>query len=79
MHPPAEAKAVGLAIAQRVSEAAPLALQAALAHAGAWADVSDAAGFARSIPDIIRLLNSEDSAEAFRALMANRTPEFSGR
>lgn len=79
VEPIEEARAAGLAIARRVSEAAPLALQAAVAQAQAWADASDLAGFARSVPDILRLLNSRDAAEAYRGMAEGRAPVFTGR
>jgi enoyl-CoA hydratase/carnithine racemase len=75
--PPGEARAAGEALARTISEAAPLAVEAALAQADAWAGVCDAAGFGRSIPDIIRLLNTKDVAEALRAMEEGRAPSFS--
>ena len=79
VRPVAEAEAAGVALAQQICKAAPLAVQAALAQAQTWANSGDAAAFAHSVPDIVRLLNSRDAAEAMRALTEGRTPEFSGQ
>jgi enoyl-CoA hydratase/carnithine racemase len=79
VRPAAEAEAAGLALAQEVCKAAPLAVQAALAQAQTWADGGDAAAFAHSIPDIIRLLNSRDATEALRAMTEGRAPSFTGQ
>jgi enoyl-CoA hydratase len=77
--PLGEIEAAGAALAQRICRAPPLAVQAALAQAQTWADHGEAAALARSIPDIIRLLNSGDAAEAMRAMAEGRPPKFSGR
>jgi enoyl-CoA hydratase/carnithine racemase len=77
--PPAEAEATGVALAQKVCRNAPLAVQAALAQAQAWADHGEAAALKHSVPDIIRLLNSRDAAEAMRAMAEGREPVFSGQ
>jgi enoyl-CoA hydratase/carnithine racemase len=71
-----EGLAAAEALATGVCAGAPLAVEAALAQAQAWADVTDAAGFARSIPDIIRLLNTKDAAESYRAMKEGRAPRF---
>jgi enoyl-CoA hydratase len=78
VRPEAEAQSAGVALAERIGNAAPLAVQAALAQAQTWADAGDAAAFAHSVPDIIRLLNSRDAAEAVRAMKEGRTPVFAG-
>jgi enoyl-CoA hydratase len=72
-------EAAGLALAQEIRNAAPLAVQAAFAQAQSWADGGDAAAFTHSVPDIIRLLNTRDAAEAMRAMAEGRPPVFSGR
>jgi enoyl-CoA hydratase len=77
--PAAEALAHGLKIASRISEAPPLALEAALAQLQAWSDGGDVAGFACSVSDVIRLLNTQDATEALHARMQNRAPVFVGR
>lgn len=74
-----EAEQIGLDIATRISQAAPLALRAAIGQAMAWADGGDVAGFARSIPDILQLLQSHDTSEALDARMKQRPPVFVGR
>ena len=79
VRPSAEAEAAGLALARKICNAAPLAVQAAIAQAQTWADRGDAAAFAHSVPDIIRLLNSRDAAEAMRAMAEGRAPAFSGQ
>ena len=79
VRPAAEAEAAGLALAGEICKAAPLAVQAALAQAQTWADGGDAAAFAHSIPDIIRLLNSRDASEALRAMTEGRAPSFTGQ
>jgi enoyl-CoA hydratase len=66
-------------LAREICKAAPLAVQAAIAQAQTWADRGDAAAFAHSVPDIIRLLNSRDAAEAMRAMAEGRAPAFSGQ
>ena len=78
VHPRADALARGLELARQITGAAPLALQAAVGQALAWAHGGDAAGFARSIPDILMLLQSSDAAEAMRAMREGRPPRFSG-
>lgn len=78
VRPSAEAEAAGLVLAREICNAAPLAVQAAIAQAQTWADHGDAAAFAHSVPDIIRLLNSRDAAEAMRAMAEGRAPAFSG-
>jgi enoyl-CoA hydratase len=77
--PLAGAQAAGRAIAEAISSNAPLAVQAAMAQAQTWADSGDAAALTHSVPDIIRLLNSRDAAEAMRAAAEGRAPVFSGR
>jgi enoyl-CoA hydratase len=77
--PANEIDAAASALAEKICNAPPLAVQAALAQAQSWADGGDAAAFAHSVPDIIRLLNSRDAAEAMRAMAEGRAPSFSGR
>jgi enoyl-CoA hydratase len=77
--PVTEAEATGVALAQEICRNAPLAVQAALAQAQVWADHGEAAALAHSVPDIIRLLNSRDAAEAMRAIAEGRLPAFSGQ
>jgi enoyl-CoA hydratase len=76
--PPGEVEPTGMRLARKICQAPPLAVQAALAQANTWADEGDAAAFAHSVPDIIRLLNSRDAAEAMRATIEGRAPVFSG-
>lgn len=78
VRPIAEAEAAGLDLARKISDRAPLAVQAALAQAQTWADHGEAAALARSVPDIIHLLNSRDAKEAMRAAAEGRAPQFSG-
>jgi enoyl-CoA hydratase len=77
--PLAEADAAGRSLAEAICASAPLAVQAALAQAQTWADRGEAAALAHSVPDIIRLLNSRDAAEAMRAMAEGRPPIFSGQ
>jgi enoyl-CoA hydratase/carnithine racemase len=77
--PREEAETVALALALRISKGAPLALRAAIDHARAWAEGGEVAGFARSIPDMLDLLQSSDVAEAMQAMQENRAPKFTGR
>jgi enoyl-CoA hydratase/carnithine racemase len=77
--PPSEIEAAGIALAQKICKAPPLAVQAALAQAQSWADGGDATAFAHSVPDIIRLLNSRDATEAMRAMAEGRLPRFLGQ
>ena len=74
-----EIEVAASALAQKICGAPPLAVQAALAQAQSWADGGDAAAFAHSVPDIIRLLNSRDAAEAMRAMAEGRAAVFSGQ
>lgn len=74
-----EALRIGTELATRISRAAPLALHAAIGQAQAWADGGDIAGLARSIPDILLLLQSRDVAEALQAHAAGRQAVFEGR
>jgi enoyl-CoA hydratase/carnithine racemase len=76
---PAAAEAAGKALAETIAQNAPLAVQAAMAQAQAWADHGEAAALAHSVPDIVRLLNSHDATEAMRAMSEGRAPRFSGR
>jgi enoyl-CoA hydratase/carnithine racemase len=67
------------ALAEVVAAQAPLAVQAALAHAqSALLD-----GWRTAIADIVPvqrgLINSEDATEAAAAMMQRRSPEFKGR
>jgi enoyl-CoA hydratase len=75
--PANEIEAVASALAQIICSAPPLAVQAAQAQS--WADGGGAAAFAHSVPDIIRLLNSRDAAEAMRAMAEGRAAVFSGQ
>jgi enoyl-CoA hydratase/carnithine racemase len=77
--PVAEADAAGRSLAEAICGNAPLAVQAALAQDQTWADRGEAAALAHSVPDIIRLLNSRDAAEAMRAMAEGRPPKFAGR
>lgn len=76
--PLSEIETAAAALAQKIANAPPLAVQAALAQAQSWADKGDAAAFGHSVPDIIRLLNSDDAREAMRAMAEARLPKFSG-
>lgn len=76
--PVTEAEAAGRSLAEAICANAPLAVQAALAQAQTWADRGETAALAHSVPDIIRLLNSRDAAEAMRAMTEGRPPVFSG-
>ena len=76
---PGEAEAAGRTLAETIAQNAPLAVQAAMAQAQTWADHGEAAALALSVPDIVRLLNSRDAAEAMRATSEGRRPQFSGR
>jgi enoyl-CoA hydratase len=77
--PLANAPAVGKMLAETIARNAPLAVQAAMAQARTWADHGDAAALTHSVPDIVRLLNSRDAAEAMRAATEGRAPIFSGQ
>jgi enoyl-CoA hydratase len=79
IHPLAGAQAASRALAEAISKNAPLAVQAAMAQAQSWADHGDAAALTHSVPDIIRLLNSRDAAEAMRAAAEAGAPIFSGQ
>ena len=76
--PRGEAEATGRALASAIGNNAPLAVQAAMAQAQVWADRGEAAALALAVPDIVRLLNSRDAAEAMRAMSEQRPPTFSG-
>ena len=57
---------------------APLAVQAAMAQAQTGADHGEAAALKHSVPDIMRLLNSRDAAEAMHPMVEGRPPALSG-
>jgi enoyl-CoA hydratase/carnithine racemase len=79
VRPKAEAEAAGARLAEQISDAAPLAIQAVMAQAHTWADQGEAAALALSVPTMLRLLNSRDVAEIARARSEGRSPEFSGQ
>jgi enoyl-CoA hydratase len=79
VRPVADAEAAGRSLAEAICGNAPLAVQAALAQAQTWADRGDAAALTYSVPDIIRLLNSHDAAEAMCAMAEGRPPKFTGQ
>src|SRR5436305_5537871 len=73
VEPLSEIVTAAAALAQKIANG-PLAVQAMLAQAQSWADSGDAAAFGHSVPDIIRLLNSDDAREAMRAMAEARLP-----
>jgi hypothetical protein len=66
------------AFATTISNSPPLAVQAAMAQTQTWADHGETAALAHSLPDIVRLLNLCDVAEAMRAISEGTVPQFSG-
>ncbi|NEM90488.1 crotonase/enoyl-CoA hydratase family protein [Galbitalea soli] len=66
-----------LAIARRIAAQAPLAVQATLANARLAAAGGDAAGALQ--PELVRLVQSEDSRIGMRAFLDRTTAEFLGR
>jgi hypothetical protein len=58
------------------SATTPACGQAATARAQVWADQGEAAALAHSRPDIVRLLNSRNAAEAMGVMSEGRLPVF---
>lgn len=68
-----------LEIARRVSEQAPLAVQAALANAKLAVREGDAAAEAQLQPELVRLVATEDSKIGMQAFISRSTARFIGR
>jgi enoyl-CoA hydratase len=76
---PGEAETVALELANRVAEAAPLAVQASRRVVLASADLDDAALRALSQKEMGALLRSEDTKEGLAAFVEKRPPVWQGR
>ncbi|MDQ1569403.1 MAG: enoyl-CoA hydratase [Actinomycetota bacterium] len=68
-----------LTIARRVAAQAPLAVQAALANAKLAVREGDAAAEARLQPELVRLVQTEDSQIGMRAFLTRTEANFVGR
>jgi enoyl-CoA hydratase/carnithine racemase len=68
-----------LVIAQRVAAQAPLAVQAALANAKLAVRDGDAVAEARLQPELVRLVQTEDSQIGMRAFLSRTDANFVGR
>jgi enoyl-CoA hydratase len=77
--PPGEQYDRALAIARRIAGRAPLAVQAALANARLAIRGGDAAAEAELQPELVRLVQTEDSAIGMRAFLARTEAKFVGR
>jgi enoyl-CoA hydratase/carnithine racemase len=67
-----------LELAKRVAAQAPLAVQAALANAKLAVRDGDAAAEARLQPELVRLVQTEDSKIGMRAFLSRTDAEFIG-
>ena len=68
-----------LELAQRVAAQAPLAVQATLANAQLAVREGDAAAEAQLQPELVRLVQTEDSQIGMRSFLDRSTPHFVGR
>ena len=69
----------GLELAQRIAAQAPLAVQAALANARVAVREGDAAAEAALQPELVRLVQSEDSRIGMEAFLSRQPATFIGR
>jgi enoyl-CoA hydratase/carnithine racemase len=77
--PHGEQYARGLELAQRVAAQAPLAVQAALKNANIAVRDGDAAAEAALQPELVALVQSEDSRIGMKAFMTRTTASFIGK
>ena len=76
---PGDACAEAVALAERISVNAPLAVQRSLAEAVQAIAQSDEEWWSRSRTAMDEILTTEDAAEGPRAFLERRAPEWSGR
>lgn len=76
---PGEQLARAKALAQRIAAQAPLAVQATLRNSRLARRQGEAAAVAEMIPELRRLLASEDAAEGLRSFVERRAANFTGR
>ena len=69
----------GRELAQRIAAQAPLAVQAALANANIAVRVGDAAAEAALQPELVRLMQTEDSRIGMQAFLTRQPANFIGK
>ena len=77
--PPGEARSAAIALAVRIAQNAPLAVQHSLAVARSAAGLSDEEGRAQARDKYSILFASEDIKEGPRAFLEKRPPVWTGR
>ena len=68
-----------LEIAEAIAAQAPLGVQATLASARLTRSRGEAAAFARLLPDLTRLMSSDDAKEGLQSFVERRQAKFTGR
>jgi enoyl-CoA hydratase/carnithine racemase len=77
--PPGKQVDQAIAIARKISAAAPLGIRATMASAHRALSEGQEVAFAALFPELARLAQSDDHQEYFRALRDKRAPAFRGR
>ncbi|EIG59255.1 MULTISPECIES: crotonase/enoyl-CoA hydratase family protein [unclassified Bradyrhizobium] len=77
--PPGKQLDRAIAVARRISAAAPLGIRATIASAHRALSEGQEAAYAALFPELARLAQSDDHQEYFRALGEKRAPAFRGR
>jgi enoyl-CoA hydratase/carnithine racemase len=77
--PPGKQLDQAIAIARKISAAAPLGIRATIASAQRALSEGQEVAYAALFPELARLAQSDDHQEYFRALQEKRAPAFRGR
>jgi enoyl-CoA hydratase/carnithine racemase len=77
--PPGKQLDQAIAVARKISAAAPLGIRATIASAHRALSEGQEVAFAALFPELARLAQSDDHQEYFRALRDKRAPAFRGR
>jgi len=77
--PPGKQLDRAIAVARKISAAAPLGIRATIASAHRALSEGQEAAYAALFPELARLAQSDDHQEYFRALGEKRAPAFRGR